>query len=260
MGSGTDVFSVADRNIVIVGGTAGIGLAVGAHLAGAGAKVVLTGRRDGDAIAADVGATFVAMDVADNDSVVAGFAAIAKQMDRIDCLVLNAGIDENHGDIGAMDLGVFQRVLDVNTMGVVRSLTAGIGSMTEGGSVVITSSPAGSIAVPGMAAYSASKAALDMLTRTWALELGPSHIRVNAVLPGIVQSEMDSGDTADVELIRRMTANGIYRQAPEMGPVFQFLASDASATMTGSLVGAHDGLSIGYSAETLGYLSAGMDD
>ena len=57
-----------------------------------------------------------------------------------------------------------------------------------------------------------------------------------------------------------MTANGTYRKAAEMGPVFQFLASPASATLTGSLVGAHDGISVGYSAEVMDYLAADLDE
>ena len=85
-------------------------------------------------------------------------------------------------------------------MGIVRALAAGVGAMRAGGSVVVTSSPAGSVTLPGMAAYSASKAALDMLVRTWALELGPRGIRVNAVLPGIVESEMAVASSAEVDL------------------------------------------------------------
>ena len=136
----------------------------------------------------------------------------------------------------------------------------GIQRVPDGGSVIVTSSPAGSIAAPGMAAYSASKAALDMLVKSWAVDLGPRHIRVNAVLPGIVESEMDSESAPDTELIRRMTVNGAHRRAEEMGPVFQFLASRASVTLTGSLVGAHDGISIGYSQSVMGYLAADLDD
>lgn len=255
----TDVFSVQGKRIVVVGGTAGIGLAVAAHLADAGAAVAVTGRRDATEIAAGVGASFVPMDVADRDSVADGFERIAADLGGVDCLILNAGIDEWHGEADDLDLDVFERVVDVNTLGIVRALAAGIGLVPDGGSVIITSSPAGSITTPGMAAYSASKAALDMLVRTWALELGPRGVRVNAVLPGIVESEMDGADTTQVEVIRRMTANGIHRKASEMGPVYQFLASPASATLTGSLVGAHDGISVGYSAEVMGYLAAGLD-
>lgn len=251
-----DPFSVGGRNIVVVGGTAGIGLAVAEHLVGAGAEVVITGRRDAVEIAAGIGASFVSMDVTEEETVEAGFAEIARAMGHVDCLVLNAGIDRYHGEIVELDVAVFERVVQVNTIGVARALAAGIGLVPPGGSVVVTSSPAGSVTTPGMAAYSASKAALDMLVRTWALELGPQQIRVNAVLPGIVESEMAVGSTGELEVIRRMTANGKIRKAAEMGPVFQFLASDASSPLTGSLVGAHDGIAAGHSHEVLRHLTA----
>ena len=254
-----DPFSVRDQRVVIVGGTAGIGLAVAAHLVSAGAIVTITGRREsGVDIAAAVGATFVGMDVSDRVSVASGFVAI-HEAGTIDCLILNAGIDEQHGEIHELDSDVFEHVLDVNTLGVVRCMAVAAPALQPGASVIVTSSPAGSITTPGMAAYSASKAAVDMLVRTWALELGPRGVRVNAVLPGIVESEMDSESSPDLELIRRMTANGIHRSAAEMGPVFHFLASDASKTLTGSLVGAHDGISIGYSHEVLAHLSADLE-
>lgn len=251
-----DAFSVAGHRIVIVGGTAGIGWAVAVHLAEAGASVTITGRRNCSAEAAGAALTFVPMDVGDVSSVARGFETVTAHASRIDCLVLNAGVDLGHGEIDNLDMAAFEQVFDVNTLGLVRALSCGVGAMTAGGSVIVTSSPAGSITTPGMAAYSASKAALDMLVRTWALELGPRQIRVNAVLPGIVESEMDAGSTAELEIIRRMTANGVARKAAEMGPVFQFLASPASAPLTGSLVGAHDGISVGYSAEVMQYLSA----
>lgn len=255
-----DPFSVVRQRIVIVGGTAGIGWAVAEHLTSVGASVVVTGRRDASEQAAQAGMTFVHMDVASAASVRSGFEAVAAQTTRIDCLVLNAGIDLPHGEIDDLDMTAFEQVFDVNTFGLARALACGIGSMTAGGSVIVTSSPAGSVTTPGMAAYSASKAALDMLVRTWALELGPRAIRVNAVLPGLVESEMDAGATGELEVIRRMTANGVYRSAADMGPVFQFLASAASAPLTGSLVGAHDGISAGYSAEAMRHLSTDILD
>lgn len=254
----SDAFTVQDRRIIVIGGTSGIGEAVAGHLVQAGAEVTITGRRaSGEATAERIGARFVTMDVADNQSVQAGFQAIAGT--SIDCLILNAGIKEEHGEITGLDLAVFERMIEVNTVGVARALAAGVGAIQPGGSVVVTSSPAGSVTLPGLAAYSASKAALDMLVRTWALELGPRGIRINAVLPGIVESEMAVASSAEVETVRRMTANGVFRRAAEMGPVFQFLASDASATLTGSLVGAHDGISAGYSAEVMSHIGADLD-
>lgn len=253
-------FSVTDLTIAIVGGTAGIGLAVATHLVGQGANVAITGRRDATDLANEIGATFVPMDVVDSASVVAGFSTLAKTMPHLDCLMLNAGVDQFHGEIDDIDLVAFENVMHINTLGLVRAMAGGVKLMSEGGSVVVTSSPAGSIAVPGMAAYSASKAALDMLVRSWALELGPKGIRVNAVLPGLVESEMAGESTGELEVIRRMTANGVYRRAAEMGPVFQFLASPASATLTGSAVGAHDGISVGFSHEVMRHLAADMEE
>ncbi len=256
-----DPFSVNGLNTVIVGGTAGIGLAVAARLVSCGATVTVTGRRaEGESLAASIGARFVRMDIADRGSVAEGFASILSDTPHIDCLILNAGVDMFHGEIDDLDLDTFERVFDINTLGLVRSLAHGVNAMSAGGSIIVTSSPAGSIAAPGMAAYSASKAALDMLVRSWALELGPKQIRVNSVLPGIVESEMDAASTAELEVIRRMTANGVYRRAEEMGPVFQFLASPASAPLTGSMVGAHDGISIGYSHEAMGLIASGVDE
>ncbi len=257
-GRQADPFSVQGRRIVIVGGTAGIGLAAAAHLARAGADVVITGRRaSGHEIATGAGARFTPMDVASRDSVAAGFEDIAAG-GGIDCLIHNAGIERYHGPLEDLNLDAFETVLDINTLGAARTLAHGISLMRSGGSIVVTSSPAGSITAPEMAAYSASKAALDMLVRTWALELGPRQIRINAVLPGIVESEMGSESAPDAELIRRMTANGALRRGAELGPVFQFLASDASITLTGSLVGAHDGILAGYSREVLERLGADL--
>ena len=252
-----DTFDVSGRRLVVVGGTAGIGLAAAAHLVRCGAEVMIGGRRaEGRDIAEGIGAEFVPMDVADGASVATAFEAVAERFGALDALILNAGIDEYHGEIDALELHLFERVVDVNTMGTVRALSHGVGLVRDDGSVIVTSSPAGSVAAPGMAAYAASKAALDHLVRVWALELGPRRVRVNAVLPGIVETEMESEATPDLELVRRMTATGTIRQPSEIAPVFHFLVSDASAPLTGSLVGCHDGISVGYSQEVMTRLAA----
>ena len=259
--STADTFDVSGRRVVVTGGTAGIGLAAAAHLVRCGAEVVICGRRAaGSDVAAGIGADFVAMDVADEASVAAGFERVAQRFDALDALILNAGMDDYHGDVESLDLAIFERIMDVNTMGVVRTLRHGIALVSDHGSVVVTSSPAGSVAAPGMAAYAASKAALDQLVRVWALELGPRQIRVNAVLPGLVESDMSSPSAPEFDVIQQMTANGVVRQPPEMAPVFHFLVSDASAAFTGSLVGCHDGIPVGFSLGVMSRLTAEVPD
>ena len=256
-----DTFDISDRRVVITGGTAGIGLAAAAHLVRCGAQVVIGGRRaEGRAIAESVGAEFVPMDVADEASVAAAFKAVSERFEVLDALILNAGIDAYHGDVEDLDLDVFERVVDVNTLGVVRAVRHGVNMVRDHGSIIVTSSPAGSVGAPGMAAYGASKAALDQLVRVWALELGPRHVRVNGVLPGNVRTEMMPESTPDVELIRHLTANDTYRPAPDIAPVFHFLVSDASAPLTGSLVGCHDGIPAGFSLGVMSRLAAGASD
>ena len=188
------------------------------------------------------------------------FKAVSERFEALDALILNAGIDAYHGDVEGLDLEVFERVMDVNTLGVVRAVRHGVNMVRDHGSIIVTSSPAGSVGAPGMAAYGASKAALDQLVRVWALELGPRHVRVNGVLPGNVRTEMMSESTPDVELIRHLTANDMYRPAPEIAPVFHFLVSDASAPLTGSLVGCHDGIPAGFSLGVMSRLAADASD
>lgn len=228
-----------------------MGLGVAEHFLAAGARVVITGRReDGPRIAESIGASFVRMDVADESSVGEGMRAAVGLMDGgLDTLILNAGIDLLVGTIDDLDLQAFRQVLEVNFFGVLHGLRHGVGYMEAGGSVIVTSSPAGRYCMRGMSAYSTSKAAVDMLVRTSALELASRGIRVNAVLPGIIRTEMSGGGTGEVEQLQILTARGVIRLPREIGGVYQFLASDASALLTGGAVPADDGILAGYSNE-----------
>lgn len=241
-------FSIVKKTVLITGGTAGIGLGVAEHFVTQGAQVVITGRREsGRDIASRIGALFVPMDVSDNESLSVGMAEAAQLLDgRIDVLILNAGIDLEVGMVGDLDMENLRRIYDVNVFGVAQGLRDGLAYMQPGGSVIITSSPAGSKTVPGMSGYGSSKAAVNYLTKSFAAELADREIRVNAILPGLVESEM-AGSSGDLEFIRTLTLTGKVRKPAEMAPTFQFLASDASAPVTAAIIEADDGLSAGLS-------------
>lgn len=243
-----DAFSVNGKTVLITGGTAGIGLGVAAHFVAQGAEVVISGRRDsGQDIANRIGAGFVRMDVSDTGSVAEGMIEAAQKLHgRIDILILNAGIDLEVGMIDHLDMESFRRIYDVNVFGVVQCLRDGLAHMHAGASVIITSSPAGSKTVPGMSGYGSSKAAVNYLTKAFAAELAGRDIRINGVLPGLVESEM-TGSSGDAGFIRALTLTGKIRQPAEMAGTFQFLASTASSPVTAAIIEADDGLSAGMS-------------
>jgi NAD(P)-dependent dehydrogenase (short-subunit alcohol dehydrogenase family) len=254
MASLDDIFSIANRRTVITGGTAGIGFAVAAHFVSAGAEVVITGRRaEGRQIAGSIGARFVSMDVRSDTSVERGLNEAVDILGGLDVLVLNAGVSLPAGPLEELDLAAFREVFDVNLFGVIRGIRFGLPHMQRGGVVLATSSPGGrqAIAVPGVLAYSASKAALDMVVRAAGLELAGKGIRVTGVLPGIIRTQLASDDGPDVSWLARLTATGEERDPADMAPVFHFLASDAGAMLQGSVVAADDGCTAGLSASVL---------
>jgi len=249
----TDLFSIRGKRTVITGGAAGIGRAIAAHFVNSGAPVVIADLSEaGAGVADEIGAAFVQMDVTDEASVATGLAAAAGELGGIDVLILNAGIDLEVGTAGAFHLAAFKNVMDVNFMGVVHSLAAGPPHMGKGGVVLITSSPAGRVTMAGLAAYSSSKAAVDSITRTAAIELAERSIRVNAVLPGIARTGMQGGSTGEASDLATITATGIERDPSELAPVYHFLASDAAAPLTGATVQADDGMTAGLSSLLLG--------
>ncbi|MFW2339526.1 MAG: SDR family NAD(P)-dependent oxidoreductase [Acidimicrobiia bacterium] len=248
-----DLFSVESKRVLITGGTAGIGKAVAERFVAAGARVVVAASsQSGVNVAEAIGAGFVGLDVADGEAFSVALESASVQLGgRLDVLVLNAGIDKEVGVAGHLDLASFRRVLDVNLMGVVYGLAFGPAHLEEGSSIIVSSSPAGRISIAGLGAYSASKAAVDSLVRTAAIELAPRNIRVNAVLPGVVETAMSGGATGDGAALAVLTATNRLRQACEIAPVYQFLASDAAVTVTGATLQADDGMTAGLSTHLI---------
>lgn len=250
------LFSVAGKRVMITGGTAGIGLGLAKHFAEAGSQVAVFGRRDdGTKIAASIGAAFFSMDVTDEQSVDTAFKAALHALGGVNVLILNAGIDLPHGRVDALNRDAFRKTLDVNILGCVNVMSAAAGHLGAGASVILSSSPASQLFKSEMAAYSASKAAVNALVQSWAVELAPQGIRVNAVLPGLVESEM-SGSSGAASFIRALTLNGQHREPHEVAGVYQFLASKAADSVTAAIIAADDGLRGGLSEAAVEHIAA----
>lgn len=234
---------LSDQTALVTGGTAGIGLATARLLADAGATVLITGRdrERGESAAAAIGGDvrFIQADMSDLESI----AALIAQSPPVDIVVNNAATFP-----GAMtvdqDVVSFESTFDTNVRGTY-FLVAGLvpGMLDRGhGSIVNVTSMVASKGVPGTSVYSASKAALESLTRTWAAEFGPRGVRVNAVAPGPTNTEgvvAEWGDTND-ELGRALPL-GRTAEPAEIAQAVLFLVSDASSFVTGLTLHADGG-------------------
>lgn len=231
------------QTALVTGGTAGIGLACARLLADAGATVLITGRNRerGESAAAAIGGDvrFIQADMAD----LASIAALVAQSAGVDILVNNAATFP-----GAMtveqDVASFESTFDTNVRGTY-FLVAGLvpGMLDRGhGSIINVTSMVASKGVPGASVYSASKAAVESLTRTWAAEFGPRGVRVNTVAPGPTNTEgvvAEWGDTND-ELGRTLPL-GRTAEPAEIAQAVLFLASGASSFVTGLTLHADGG-------------------
>jgi NAD(P)-dependent dehydrogenase (short-subunit alcohol dehydrogenase family) len=231
------------QTALVTGGTAGIGLACARLLADAGATVLITGRNrergESAAAAVDGDVRFIQADMADLESV----AALVEQSSGVDILVNNAASFPGALTV-EQDVASFESTFDTNVRGTY-FLVAGLvpGMLERGtGSIINVTSMVASKGVPGASVYSASKAAVESLTRTWAAEFGPRGVRVNTVAPGPTNTEgvvAEWGDTND-ELGRTLPL-GRTAEPAEIAQAVVFLASGASSFITGLTLHADGG-------------------
>lgn len=200
-----------DQVTVVTGASRGIGAATARQLATAGHDIVVGYRRDAtaaqdvvrDVRAAGRQATAVAVDTADPDQVVRLFDAAA-ELGELTGLVNNAGVTSPLGPLAALAVDDLRRVVDVNLIGYILCAQQAARRMHTGGAIVNVSSAAATLGSPGeYVHYAATKAATDALTIGLAKELAPAGIRVNAVSPGIIRTDIhasagapDRADTA----------------------------------------------------------------
>lgn len=225
------MFSIEGKRMFVSGGTAGIGLAVATSFADAGARVLVGGRKPRDGLGA-LAAAFVRCDQSVEADVLAALQHTVADGQPIDVLLVNAGVSDAGGPLSSMDCAAMQDMWQINTGGVAHFLKHAGSFMADGGSVIVTSTPAAELVFPGYAAYAASKAAIGILVRHAAMELGPRGIRVNAISPGSILTDMQPADDAEARICKLATCLQRLGTPQDLLGAFHFLASDASRYVT----------------------------
>jgi len=232
---------------LVTGGTSGIGKATAMAFTRAGAKVVLTGRREkeGAQVVAEIkklggDAAFVRADVAKDADVKGMVDFTVDKYGRLDVAFNNAGV-EWKGPLEKATEAEYRRIFDINVWGVLNSMRHEIPVMLKngGGAIVNTSSGAGHVGLPEVSVYVASKHAVEGLTKSVALEFARRNIRINAVAPGVIATEMFDRFAGDElrDQITSITPVGRVGAAEEIAAAVLYLCSDeAKFTIGTSLV------------------------
>lgn len=237
---------------LITGGGTGIGEAIAKRFVDDGARICITGRREGplEEVAKTLPEGTVKIctgDVSKLEDVERMVQTTLEFTGRLDVLVNNAGIDPG-GTVTDVDIDIWRQVLETNLTGSFLAMRASIPHMIKagGGSIINISSLGGIRCLPGMAPYCTSKAALNMLTRQAALDYGRQKVRVNVVCPGATRTKMLEGSLSPLAGVLNTDVDGVFATiasnvplhrvaAPEeIAGICSYLASDDSSFMTGS--------------------------
>jgi 3-oxoacyl-[acyl-carrier protein] reductase len=241
----TNTKKLAGKVAVVTGASKGIGASIAKHLAAEGAAVVVnyaSSKAGADQVVAEIvraggKAIAVQANVANKADIDRLFAETQKAFGTLDILVNNAGIYE-FAPLEQVTEQHFRKQFDLNVLGLLLTTQAAVSRFgPAGGSVINISSGASTLTPPNTSVYSATKAAVDAVTRSLAKELGPRHIRVNAINPGMVETEGVRAAGFDKSDFRReleaRTPLGRIGQTQDVAPAAVFLASSDAAWMTG---------------------------
>lgn len=244
---------LTDKVAIITGSAQGIGLATALRFAAEGARVVVSDigqQRVDQAVAAIVAqggqAIGAVVDVTDRMAIDAMVAKVKATWGRIDVLINNAGITKD-ARLAKMSSAQFDAVIAVNLKGVFECTQAVAETMTAqgSGSIVNASSVVGLYGNFGQTNYAATKAGVIGFTKTWARELGPKGVRVNAVCPGFVLTPiLDTVPDAVKQKMIEKVPLGRLGRPEEIAAVYAFLASDDSSYMNGAVLEVSGGIQL----------------
>ena len=238
---------------IVTGASKGIGAAIAKALAAEGAAIVVnyaSSKSGADAVVAAIAssggkAVAVQGDVSRKADAQAIVDAAITQFGQLDILVNNSGVYE-FASIDEITEEHFHRLFNINVLGTLLTTQAASKHLGDGGSVINISSVASRITPPNSAVYTGTKGAVDAITGSLARELGPRNIRVNAINPGLIETE--GTKTANVvgsemeQFIISQTPLGRVGQVQDIAPLAVFLASDDARWLTGETLIASGGL------------------
>ena len=241
-----------DKVAIVTGGSTGIGYSICEAYLKEGANVVIASYSENEVLkAADTlaknyeGKVFgIACDVKSTSDVKKVVDFTIDKFGKLDILVNNAGITNSKPTVDVTDED-FINMFDVNTFGVFRFIREVIPHMKDnGGSIINTSSMVGTLASPMQAAYSSSKFAVNGLTKSCARELGRMNIRVNAVSPGAVMTNMVKSAVTEEQqaYLNRLCPLGRIASPEELSGVYVYLASDESSFTNGAIINVDGGI------------------
>jgi 2-deoxy-D-gluconate 3-dehydrogenase len=247
IGAMSRLFDLTGRVAVVTGGNGGIGLAMAEGLAEAGARVIISGRRQDkartalarlDAVGGE--ALFIAADIGAGAACCEALMSEAlKRCGRIDILVNNAGMNIRKRP-EALTADDWRAVLDVNLTGAFHCAQAVYPAMTRqgGGKIINVASIYAQFGAPLVAAYAASKGGLVQLTRSLAAAWAPQNVQVNAVLPGWIDTELTTAAREQIpelnEMVLGRTPAGRWGKPADLAGIAIFLAAPASDFVTGA--------------------------
>lgn len=241
---------LAGRTALVTGASRGIGAATAVALDRAGARVALTARASGDLDTVATGLrndpVVLPCDLRQAGEVEALAGAALSALGQIDVLVNNAAAAARLSTVDT-DAALIDELLAVNVRAPLLLIAGLVPSMISrgGGSIVNLSSVSAVVGTPRRAAYAASKGAIDAATRSLAIELGPSGIRVNAVAPGVVDTALWARNKevpGVIETVEAQTPLRRWAQPDDIAAVIVFLASDAARFVTGETISVDGGM------------------